>query len=318
MFPPFCPVTLLDVFFAEGMVLMAKKVLWIDDSPEQVADIAEAVRDAGFPVELVASASEGAFLLADEPEQFVAVIADLLMSGESITVPGERGPELLDTFHGLEAGLAFGRWVKRRFPGINVIGVSVKADSNDEQVQWFNNIGEGYFDKYSLYRSSRPLVDLLASLTGAQGPARTLKTYVIQSEDNKTTDEVLRYLQKMLRIPEPIIIRDASSLLETVTDDPATFTLTFVLLSAAPSASESAPEITQQKRARQNALFGAGFFYAKCQGEKGKLIFLYKNSLERPFDIQNAAFIDISKGVEAADGRIRQEVDEYLPLLRKK
>jgi len=301
------------------MVLMAKKVLWIDDAPEQVADIAEALRDAGLPVELVASASEGAFLLADEPEQFVAVIADLLMTGESITVPGERGPELLDTFHGLEAGVAFGRWVKRRFPGINVIGVSVKADSNDEQVQWFNNIGDGYFDKYSLFRSSRPLIDLLSSLAGAEAPARSLKTYVLQGGDSKTADELLRYLQKMLRIPEPILIRDASTLLETVTDDTAAFTLAFVLLSAAPSASESAPESMLQKRAWQNALFGAGFFYAKCQGEKGKLLFLSKNNgLELAADIPNAAAIDISKGVEAADGRIRQEVEEYLPLLRRK
>lgn len=299
---------------------MAKKVLWIDDSPDQVADIAESIRDEGFPVELVASASEGAFLLADRPEQYFAVIVDLLMTGESITVPGERGPELLDTFHGLNAGMVFGRWVRRRFPALNVIGVSVKSDTQDEQVKWFNTVGDGYFDKYSLFTSPRPLTNLLTLLAGPESPIKMLKTFVIHGHEDGTKDELLRYLKKMLRIPEPIVIRansaEEKTLFETIEDDPAVFTLAFALLPSLAAAPSS--DATHKNRSRQHIIFATGFLSAKCLQNRGKVIMLHKKDAELPEGIPHVVYVDISKGIEAVDEQIRQEVAEYLPLLRKK
>lgn len=166
---------------------MPRKILWIDDTPAQVQELTEKLRDEGYTVDLVSSASEGASLLTETPGQFLAVIVDLLMDNENFTVPSNHGPELLDTVYGLQAGLVFGRWIKRHWPEMNVIGVSVKTDMHDEQIKWFKDSADGYFDKYSLYTSIRPLLLLLKILVEEKAPPITLKTFVVHGARTMTS-----------------------------------------------------------------------------------------------------------------------------------
>lgn len=300
---------------------MPGKILWIDDTPGQVQELAETLRDEGYAVELVSSASEGASLLAEAPGQFLAVIVDLLMDIENFTVHGDHGPELLDTMHGLHAGLVFGRWVKRHWPDMNVIGISVKADMHDEQIKWFKEAADGYFDKYSLYTSIRPLLLRLKILVEEKGHPLILKTFVIHGQDEDSRDKLVKYLRTNLRIPDPIVFRDQSLSLPELLEEPAgetrDFKLVFGILTTTDTHAEPSSDNKAKRHSRENVIFELGCLYGKSLESRGKVILLHSGEIELSTDIPGLTYIDISAGIEASDQLIRREVAIYLPLLRK-
>lgn len=299
---------------------MPGKILWIDDTPEQVRDLAEALRDEGYTVNLTSSASEGASLLAASPHDPLAVIVDLLMDTESFTVPGPHGPQPIDTLHGLHAGLVFGRWAKRQWPFLNIIGVSVKADLHDEQVRWFRETGAGYFDKYSLFSSIRPLLLLLNRLTTARKPPPRLRTSIIHGRDTDTLEKLRTYLKTNLRIPELITVREESTPLPELfaekPGEPEVFNLIFAILATTdPQAGEERDD-DARRRSRENILFETGFAAGQCAGGRGKVIILHTGDAGLPADAPGASFINISAGLEAVDEQLRREIVPYLVLLR--
>ncbi|MDH3393428.1 MAG: response regulator, partial [Desulfobulbaceae bacterium] len=247
-----------------------KKILWIDSTPFHILEAAEILRDEGFIVETADSASLGAAAIAKDAESYLAVIIDLLLPGETITVPGANGPELLETLHGQHGGITLVRWLKRRWPELNIIGVSIKSDTRDPQVRWFKDTAEGYLDKLSLYQSPRTLLlrinRLLPKEPSKAQPAPSLSTYLVHGSNETDREELLRYLTKTLRIPSPIVLHDQpdhgiSAIHSAVTDN-IDRKLVFVLMPA--DAAE-----------RQAILFEAGCLYGTCIGKRGKTILLH-------------------------------------------
>ena len=55
-----------------------------------------------------------------------------------------------------------------------------------------------------------------------------------------------------------------------------------------------------------------GFFLGKLQRQSGKVILLYKGSLDIPSDISGIIYIDISSGINAAGEQIRKEIADWL------
>jgi hypothetical protein len=272
------------------------KIIWIDDIPEQVNNLAEA------------------------PSSYLAVIVDLLMDTENFIAPGQDGPELIDTFHGLLAGMVFGRWAKRNWPFLNMVGVSVKADLHDEQVRWFKETGDGYFDKYSLYTSITPLLLLLKRLAAGKKTYTGLKTYIVHGRDTSTLEKLRRYLRTSLRIPNQIIIQDDPAVLVDLLaegpEEAGIFKLIFVILtSASPPAAEE--ESADKLHSWENILFKTGFLCGRSVGGAGKVMVLHAGDLRLPEEISGASLIDISAGLETADEQIRREVLPYLSLMRE-
>lgn len=291
---------------------MPGKILWVDDTPEQVEELAESLRDQGFEVHLVPTPSEAASLLAASPRRFLAVIVDLLMSGDTIMVPAPQGVELLETSHGLKAGITFGRWITRRWPDLNLIGVSTKADPHDPQVRWFKENTAGYFDKYTLFTSIRPLLLLLGRLVRESPAPETLKTFVIHGRDTTAKNEFIRFLETVLRIPDPIVLHEqpalGRSLLEELPASRDVFKLVFVLL-AAKDFDPGPPD---------PAIFlEAGFFAAHCHPDRGKVLVLHRGAVKLQEPWPGLVCIDISQGLDRALDKIRSETDAFMPLLRR-
>ena len=287
-----------------------KKILWIDNTPHHISETAEILRDEGFIVETATSASMGAAAIAEKAGDYLAIIIDLLLPGETITVPGEHGPELLETLHGQHGGVTLGRWLKRRWPELNIIGVSIRSDPKDPQVRWFKETAEGYLDKLSLYQSPRTLLHRIKGLlpTKKKTPPPTLATYVINGNDEKDKVELLRYLTGALRIQSPITLRDQpdhgiAKIRQAITDDPNNQILVFVLLPE---------ELTD----RQEILFETGCLYGACLAQRGKIILLHHGDAGITTTLPNLVAVNISEGIMAADSAIRSVVNKYLPLLR--
>lgn len=290
-----------------------KKILWIDSTPFHILEAAEILRDAGFIVETSDSASLGAATVAGDADNYLAVIIDLLLPGETITVPGPNGPELLETLHGQHGGITLGRWLKRRWPQLNVIGVSIKSDTRDPQVRWFKETAEGYLDKLSLYQSPRTLllrINRLQPETDTTPSATpSLSTYIIHGSNEKAKQELLHYLTSTLRIPSPIVLHDQPdqgvAAIHRAVSDSGDRKLVFVLMPA--DAAE-----------RQTVLFETGCLYGACIGKRGKTILLHHGEGGIASRLPDMVAIDISGGIMAADSTIRAVVNEYLPLLRRR
>lgn len=291
-----------------------KKILWIDSTPLHILEAAEILRDEGFLVETVDSASLGAAIIAENPADYLAVIIDILLPSETITVPGANGPELLETLHGQHGGITLGRWFKRRWPGLNILGVSISSDTKDPQVRWFKETAEGYLDKLSLYQSPRTLLLRIKKLLTAEDsisstPAPSLSTYLIHGSNETAKDELLRYLTSTLRIQSIIVLHDQpghgiSTIHQAVTDNDDR-KLVFVLLPA--DAAE-----------RQTILFEAGCLYGACIGKRGKTILLHHGEAGIATKLPDMVAVDISNGIMSADNAIRSVVNDYLPLLRRR
>jgi CheY-like chemotaxis protein len=301
---------------------MAPKILWIDDIPDQVEELAEQIRDAGYEVTLVDSITEGAALIADTPNQYLAVIVDLLMPGESFLVPGSKGPEMLETKYGLNTGIVFGRWLIRHWPDLKVIGVSVKEDRDDQQIEWFKKSGAGYFDKYSLYTSSRALLLLLNRLAAEAKPSRpTLQTFIVHGRAETAKNDLSKLLQTRLRLPEPTILHEQPGHgMPSPESSPKTADvcrLVFALFTRAdfPPAPSAWPE--EQTKQLLQIFFETGFWASQCQETKGRLIILHEGLTAIPTELPGVVLIDISSGLEAAYEEINRTVAPYLPLLRR-
>ncbi|MDH3359611.1 MAG: response regulator [Desulfobulbaceae bacterium] len=291
--------------------MLNKKILWIDNTPHHISEAVEILRDEGFVVETVPTASMGAAIIAKDADKYLAVIIDLLLPGETITVPTAHGPELLEPLHGQHGGITLGRWLKRSWPDLNIIGVSLRTDPKDQEVRWFRDTAEGYLDKLSLYQSPRTILRRINNFLPKvkADPPPNLKTYVIDSTVDTDRPELLRYLTSALRIHSPIILHDQadkgiSEIKEAIVEESNDRILVFVLL----------PET---ESTRQNILFEAGCLYSTCLNQKGKMILLHHGDAGVTTKLPNMVTIDISKGIMTADNAIRTVVNEYLPLLRR-
>jgi len=143
--------------------------------------------------------------------------------------------------------------------------------------------------------------------------------FVVHGRDTLAVRELQNYIQNVLRLGNPIILRDqasgGSTIIEKFEREAATVGLVFVLMTP-DDVGHLASRKASSHRARQNVIFELGYFIGKLGRTSGRLVLLSHGDLELPSDIDGVIRIDIRHGIEAAGEEIRRELGPIIDELR--
>ena len=147
------------------------------------------------------------------------------------------------------------------------------------------------------------------------------KIFIVHGRDTDTTLEVQDFLQNTLVLGRPIVLRHQKSagktLIERFEKASRGVDVAIVILTPDDRAVLASAPDSVKRRARQNVIFELGFWFAKLQRSRGRVLLLYKGKIELPSDISGITYVDISKGVEAAGDEIRRELAPWLKQTRR-
>ena len=143
-----------------------------------------------------------------------------------------------------------------------------------------------------------------------------VQIFIVHGHDNMAKLELKNYLQSNLNLPEPIILHEKPShgrtIIEKFEDYANNATLAFVLLTPDDVSAQPDDSNSKKYRARQNVIFEMGYFLGLFGRKEGRVILLYKGTLEIPSDISGLVYVDISNGIEASGEQIRKEIASFL------
>ncbi len=202
--------------------------------------------------------------------------------------------------------------VETKFPTLdedhNVILEFVRRRDADRGSSYFSELRRSVEDL--LVNHARPVG------TKRQPRAGRPRTFIVHGQDDALKLELKNYVQNTLKLGEPIILHEQPSMGRTIIEKFEHYAedrdLVFVLLTPDDVVATSEDNNTK-RRARQNVVFELGYFLAKLERRKGKVIVLYKGLLELPSDIQGLVYIDVSHGIQASGELIRNELQGWLP-----
>ena len=143
-----------------------------------------------------------------------------------------------------------------------------------------------------------------------------LRIFIVHGHDDIAKLELKNYIQNTLKLPEPIILHEqpnhGRAIIEKFEEFANESTLAFVLLTPDDHMAKELGSESKVYRARQNVIFEMGYFLGMFGRKTGRVILLYKGTLDIPSDISGVIYIDISNGIESAGEKIRREIDSYL------
>jgi predicted nucleotide-binding protein len=166
----------------------------------------------------------------------------------------------------------------------------------------------------------RILRGLGAHMTGeasqnVEAQARNVRSFIVHGHDRQSLFELKDYLQNTLRLDEPVVLQQmpgqGRTLIEKFESEAEATELVFVLLTPDDRVADPSDTDTEKRRARQNVIFEMGFFLGKPGRTSGRVLLLYKDSLDIPSDIAGIEYIDITNGVGSAGERIRKELQAF-------
>lgn len=286
-------------------MLKNRRVLWIDNDVQYVHVFAEALQDEGYEILTAETITDAKKTLKSTDVDLVLV--DIMIPVVSAEEEEEYSP--LDTEGGFQTGLLLGRWINKNYPQLPVVGVTVRLDSTIRDR--FMRFGTGFLRKSELIDPSALLQYVDKFLSGSAAP-RKLRMFIVHGHDDAAKYELKNFLQNSLNLGEPIILHERPSLGRTVIekfeDEAAKVDVVFVLLTPDDTVVNSSTPDTVKRRARQNVILELGYFLAKLERKKGRVLLLYRGELELPSDISGLIYIDISNGIESASEFIRREL----------
>jgi predicted nucleotide-binding protein len=131
--------------------------------------------------------------------------------------------------------------------------------------------------------------------------------------------DLQHYVQNVLGLGNPIILRDRQSGGETIIEkferEAAAVRLVFVVMTP-DDVGNLAAETTPSPRVRQNVIFELGYFIGRLGRTSGRVILLSAGDVDLPSDITRVIQIDIGNGIEAAGEEIRRELGSKIDELR--
>jgi predicted nucleotide-binding protein len=134
----------------------------------------------------------------------------------------------------------------------------------------------------------------------------------VHGHDRQSLFELKDYLQNTLRLDEPVVLQQmpgqGRTLIEKFESEAEATELVFVLLTPDDRSADTSDTNTEKRRARQNVIFEMGFFLGKLGRTSGRVLLLYKDSLDIPSDIAGIEYIDITNGIESSGEKIRKEL----------
>jgi CheY-like chemotaxis protein len=274
---------------------MNKKIILVDDDFYFARSVKELLEDEGFEVITADDFKSAKIKISEHPDAAIIALDIMMPSDEEFDI---------ETRKGFKSGIVLARWIKENHPNIKIIGMS--GVNSVETERWFEKHGIPFFMK-----GSDALLDELNKLMTTGGDKR-LRSFIVHGHDEQAKYQLKNYLQNTLKFPEPIILHELPSLgrtiIEKFEETAGRVDLVFVLLTPDDTVYDSSTPDDLKRRARQNVIFEMGYFFAKLQRTKGKVILLNKGQLELPSDIGGITYIDISNGIESAGEQIRKEL----------
>jgi CheY-like chemotaxis protein len=286
-------------------MLPKKTILWVEDDPYYKTRLIPALEIAGFSVNEALDAQSAIQIITAAGGKIDLVVLD-------IALPHGGAFNDLRTKAGHETGLHLAIWLRDHYPEIPVVGFSLNPSFEVEQ--WFQEYGCGYFRKGV---EEWTLVEHIKRKFGlghlrSRGP----RIFIVHGHDEEPIKELKKLLKDLFDSSEIVILRDlpgqGRTIIEKFEKTAESVDIVFVLLTPDDL---GFPRGTPEKikgRARQNVILELGYFYAKLQRTRGRVIVLCKGDVEKPSDIVGIEYIDISKGVPAATEKIKQELSNWL------
>jgi CheY-like chemotaxis protein len=286
------------------MVAMQKaraRLLFVDDDPFVSSRYVESLCDEGYEV-LEASGVDSALALA-RGRDFDAVILDIMF-------PPGRSFTNVETHGGFKTGLVLARRLRDLLPDAPIIALTMSTDP--EIQEWFTSDETvAYADKRNVDPSQ--LVRLVKNLL--EGIA-TPRVFIVHGRNVDALSRLKALLSERLSIADPIVLAEQSSKGRTLIEKFEHFAhnvdLVFVLATRDDLGRVATPRSEDRPRSRQNVIFELGYFLGKLKRNSGRVILLYENGVELPSDISGVVYIDISKGIDAAETEICREVEEWI------
>lgn len=201
--------------------------------------------------------------------------------------------------------------IRKRSPKTKIIGLS--ANLERKPFTPLNDLFSGFIYKNDMPHAEPPTI-LFATMEGIfmSTNSRLPKIFIVHGHDSEYLLELKNYLQNVLKLGEPIVLRERPSggktIIEKFEREAKDIDVVFVLIT--PDDKVVSGSNAELRRSRQNVIFEMGFFYAKLQRTSGRIIALRKGDVELPSDISGVIYIDISNGISSAGESIRLELKE--------
>jgi predicted nucleotide-binding protein len=281
-------------------------ILWVDDDVFFMHKLVGYVRDAGYNVLTAEGPDEALDIFQKYQAQISLVVLDVMM-------PHGQSFSPVESMGGYATGLALSRRILNEHPDIRILAFSVVTDQ--DIMEWFQKNTVGYILKPAKIAE---VIRMVHKAIGGNvdeshiGP----RIFIVHGHDEGALYALKNYVQNTLKLPEPIVLREQASQgrtiiekFEALVDD---VDLVFVLLTPDDEMAPPSTGSDKSRRARQNVILELGFFLGKLQRLSGKIILLYKGSLDIPSDISGIIYIDITNGLDAAGEQIRKEIATWL------
>ena len=273
-----------------------RRILWVDNKKTHILTYIHALEDEGYVVEIVANPM--ATLDALKKSSWDLIIMDQHL-------PHGKEFSNHDTGGGYKTGLALARRIRSQNSELPIVCCSIGTD--DFSIEWFETKAAGYWPKASLTPES--VVRYVQRILGE--PSYKPKIFIVHGHDSSKVLQLKNYLQNTLSLGEPIILHEKPQLGRTILEKFEQYAITvdivFVLLT--PDDKVVSPEDADLYRGRQNVIFELGFFFGALGRHSGRVVLLHEGPVELPSDILGLVNIDISEGIDNAQGDIRREIE---------
>jgi CheY-like chemotaxis protein len=153
---------------------------------------------------------------------------------------------------------------------------------------------------------------IVNSMLGVELDVSPIKVFIVHGHDEVAKLSLKNYLQNTLKLPEPIILHEqpnqGRTIIEKFEDLAAGADLVFVLLTPDDVIASGTESDSAKRRARQNVIFEMGYFLGQLGRRSGRVVLLYKGTLDLPSDISGVIYLNFDSGIESVGEQIRREI----------
>ncbi len=278
------------------------KILFVDDDPYDSQSYIDELLDLGFSVSHIQSVDDALRMV--KKNHYDVIVLDIMMS------PGKSFSEI-ETAGGFKTGIPLAREI-REYQSSALI-VSLTKSTDPEVEAWFTQ------DEYVAYFNKRHILpDKFANKIKIMLTEENPKpeVFIVHGRDEKTKNELKRFIIDELKFGEPIILSEKPSkgmtIIEKFEHYASKADIVFILMTPDDIGSLAISDARKQTRPRQNVVFEYGYFLGSMKRLSGRVIFLHKGHNEIPSNLSGIVFIDITDGIKSASEEIKRELKGLL------
>lgn len=286
-----------------------KVILVVEDDAFLRKTICNMLQDRGFKTVEAHSETEAIEVSKAMAKLLTVALIDM-------RVPSKRIDCDADSAKGMQAGLRIARTIRETSPQIRLVGMSHYAD--EEVRDWFAQYGSGFLRKsWLLGGAAADFIDVVENVARKKLRKRNPRIFIVHGRDDRTLHELIHFIQRSLKWPMPIVLRELPSkgltIIEKFEEASSGVDIVFVLLTPDDKVAPAGAANDVKRKARQNVIFELGYFFAKLQRIGGHVILLHRGAIELPSDIAGIGYVEIAKGIDASGEAIRRELANWLP-----